>query len=72
MDNNTSGTLVLEYNGIGADMSRDEIVKAALGDWRSFVGNELANLPWSTSIAVHSRSGSCDATVTIRWERESR
>lgn len=69
---NVSGTVTFEYGSDGDDMTRVGIAEAALADWRTFVGDPAAELPWNTSITVEfpdEYGKRPAATVTIRWER---
>jgi hypothetical protein len=65
-----SGMVTFEYNeATSADTTRAGILEAAQEDWRAFIGDPEAELPWNTSVKTEIREGTATTLVTIRWER---
>lgn len=64
------GSVTFEYEPteLREAMTRESLAQAALADWRSFIGDPTAELPWNTSIAAEFGPRPT-AIVTIRWER---
>ena len=67
-----SGTVTFEYNEADyTDATRAGILKDALDDWRNFIEDPEADLPWTTSVKTEIREGSATTVVTIRWDRNA-
>jgi hypothetical protein len=69
MGSEFGGSIEFEYSGSSAAPERDKLVEMALADWRAFIDDPEAALPWNTSLKVLCHEGSFEATATIRWER---
>ena len=69
MGSEVSGSIEFEYHGNAADLKRDALAEMALADWRDFIEDPEAALPWNTSFKGCVHEGSFEATAVIRWER---
>lgn len=76
-----TGVITFRYYYSPAMLSRSEIEGAALADWRSFIGDDEAELPrdWSMTVVPEmettSGTGSTitsrhEVEVTIRWIKD--
>lgn len=65
------GSIEFEYTGVADSVQRDTLATLALADWRRFVGDPEAALPWNTSFKVQVHEAVFEAVVSVRWERVS-